>query len=472
MIKPTRYNIILFVLLCAALFPFLALSFFNYPSADDLIYSYVAKQSSVFHNVTDAYLHWSGRYFSSFIISLNPLVFGWEFGYTLFPIILIALLYLGLLLLVNSFIKIHFINRHLEALILLVLIIQIFPSPVEAFYWISGSLAYTLPYIILFLFIYLLQKQTQNKISLIVIGLLAIILSGTNEIMMLLVFETLLLLLIFKTIHKKPNVKLLVAFIGLVAGIIIELSAPGNYRRLEFFPLHGQIPESLVSSAFSFFRIGVHTLSQPSLWLVILIVFILGAQKNFQISETLNQKRNIIFLSVISILIAASLYFPAYFAMGIAPPPRIHNCVSIALVLILIINSAVWGNYYGINHSSVIQSTPKIITQMLIILTVLLLFTGFQKRPGESISFSGNVTNAWNDLLFKAVPYKKEMNERLQKVSRAQQLNQDTLLLNPIISKPYTTFYIDIKENPDHWINISFSEYYHLKCVKLQKEKP
>lgn len=472
MIKKNAYYILLLILLLTAIFPFAALSFFNYPSADDMIFSAVAKIASVGQNIKGAYFGWSGRYFSNFIITINPLVFGWETGYKLFPVFLIALTYVGLLLFVKSFFKNHFTDYRIEALIWLTLLVQLVPSPVEAFYWISGSMAYTLPYIFLFSLVFLLKSKSRAPLTLAAIGISAFILSGTNELIMVFTFELLLLLFILNAVYKKPLAKISTALVFCVIGIIINIAAPGNYRRLDFFPLHGNFSESIISSAFSFFRLSVHLFTEPALWVLLLIVFIHGLHRNFQFPEYFASKKVVRLLPILSIFISASMFFPAYYAMGIALPPRIYNCVTIAMVLLLIVNAAVWGNYYGLAKTSKLIATPNLLTKWLTVIAVIFLFTGIQKRPGEQLKFTSNITNAWNDLLFEAIPYKEEMNERLEKVSIAQQNEADTLTLEPFKHKPYTIFYTDIKEDPTHWINISFSEYYHLKCVKLQNENP
>lgn len=470
--KQKYFDFTLLALLLAALLPFFALSFYNIPSADDLSYLNAAKNINLYKNISNYYFGWGGRYFSSLIIFTNPLVYGWELGYKLIPVFTIVLLYIGLLLLVRSFLKNHFTKYYLNAMILLALIIQLFPSPVEALYWISGSLTYTIPYIILLFLIFILKHGWQSKLILILIGLCAFILSGTNEVMMLLTFEMLLFFVLLNFVLKKTNLKLLIAFLFSFAGMVICIIAPGNYRRLDFFPLHGQIFDSVLSSIFSFIRLSVHIFTEPALWIILLIVFIHGAQKNIRISEFLVQKKYVILSLFASLLILISMYFPGYFAMGIAPPPRIHNCISTAMVLLLIVNAAILGNYYGLTKPSSLIATSGILTKWLTIISVIFLFTGIQKRPGESLEFTSNITNAWNDLLFEAAPYQKEMNERLEKISIAQKDKVDTLTLKPFTHKPSTIFYIDITENPRHWINISFSEYFHLNCVKLQNENP
>lgn len=469
--KRNIYDITLLLLLLAAIFPFVALSFYNFPSADDLILSYVAKSKDVFSHISTVYIEWSGRYFSTFIVAVNPLVFGWEFGYKLVPVVLILFLYLSLYFLVKPYIFTTSIaKKHSIVLILLLLILQTLPSPVEAIFWLSGALTYTLPFILFFILLALIFNKSRNVLTHIAVGILAFLISGSNEIIMLLSFETLTLFIIYNIVNKISCRKTIIAFICSLAGTIVVLMSPGNIRRMDFFPMHTQFGESLYSSVYSLLLICFNTLKEPSILLFILIVFILSIKKYIQINVRITHKNQFFLIAAISFLILVSINFIAFYAMGIMPPPRIFNAVSVTFLLLMFFNIIVIGNYIGFTSKTKFAETPDVLIRSLLFASVILLFTGIQKRPAESLKVTSNVTNAWNDLLFEAAPYQKEMNERFEKISIAQQTKSDTLILKPFTHKPYTIFYIDITENPQHWINISFSEYYHLKYVKLQNE--
>lgn len=71
--------------------PFLFVAFFNYPSADDFVFAYKVKSMGFFQAQYDWYVHWTGRFFSTFMLSLHPLVFNSNLLYKLYAITLILL---------------------------------------------------------------------------------------------------------------------------------------------------------------------------------------------------------------------------------------------------------------------------------------------------------------------------------------------------------------------------------------------
>ncbi len=466
-----KYNLFLLVLLLAAIFPFIALSFFNYPSADDLIYTHVAKNISLWSHIKTVYLTWSGRYFGTFIVAVNPLVFNCQTGFLVFPIILLTFFFGGIYFLIKPLINNNnAINSLTASLIIQLLIIQSLRSPVEAFYWLSGAFTYTLSLCMtMFLFVLIFNKN-RSIIYLIISALLSFLIAGSNEIILLFSLEILVILLLYQIITKSISIKTIVSLSCMLAGGLILFSAPGNSNRMNEFPLHGDITSSLILSAAESVRITFYILKEPSIIVFIFVLFILSFKRILFIPIQFVSKKIIFLFPFIILLVLMSLYFPAYYAMGSAPPPRIHNTISTLFLLLLFFTIIIIGNFY--HHRSEIAKTPDITVRLLIIISAIMLYVSFQKKPDKPIDFTGNISNAWNDLLFQAAPYQKEMNERLVQINESRQSNQDTIILSPIIHKPYTIFYLDITENPEHWLNISFREYYHLKFVKLQNKKP
>ena len=90
------------ILLSLLVIPFIAISFFDHPSADDYIISAVVRDNGFLAHYRQVYFEWSGRYFSTLLECFNPLVYNWFFGYKLIPILLIVLFYIGLFRLFKS----------------------------------------------------------------------------------------------------------------------------------------------------------------------------------------------------------------------------------------------------------------------------------------------------------------------------------------------------------------------------------
>ena len=79
--------ILLFLVL--AIFPYVYLSAYANPIADDFYYAYSSKISSLAKVLVSDYFHWNGRYISNFFVHLNPLVFNSFVWYKIVPVLLI-----------------------------------------------------------------------------------------------------------------------------------------------------------------------------------------------------------------------------------------------------------------------------------------------------------------------------------------------------------------------------------------------
>ena len=149
------------IMLSLLVLPFIAISFFDNPSADDYIISAVVRDNGFFAHYRQVYFEWSGRYFSTLLECFNPLVYGWFFGYKLIPILLIVLFYIGIFRLFKSIFgeELSSIKIHLISLILLLLYFNNIPSTAECIYWMDGSLEYFTGIILSLFFFALLIKQ-------------------------------------------------------------------------------------------------------------------------------------------------------------------------------------------------------------------------------------------------------------------------------------------------------------------------
>ncbi len=151
------FMIVLFVVTTA---PLLALSHFNWPSADDMslalgTHQYFVSTGNIFGTFfyafkvgLDEYLNWMGYFFSNIMFCYSPHILGeeWHFitGY-----FMIGILTLGVCYFFNSlFVKALKCDKYLStafSLMVLIIIIQSMEkglTRVEAFYWYSGAINY------------------------------------------------------------------------------------------------------------------------------------------------------------------------------------------------------------------------------------------------------------------------------------------------------------------------------------------
>ncbi len=460
------------ILIISAIIPFFAISFYNYPSADDLVYSADVRLMGPFWYIKDSYINWGGRYFSALLEAINPLVYNFSFGYKVLPVIFLILTYLGLYFFIKKLIdpQIKKKNIFFYTALLFALILQILPSPVEGFYWMTGAIEYTTPFIIiLFLFPYIVQNNDTNLKwnNYIVIALLILCIAGSNEIVILLVTGITFLLWIAEILTKKNIFKISFILVFSIIGTLIVVLAPGNYARMDMFSKHGQIIESISGALISFIKIALNIFVKPSFLLLSFAALAYFSKKSLKIKHSLLELKYIIFLyPLFSILILISLLFLPFYAMGIQPPMHVNNIISLFFFLLWFFYLAIVGQYFYVNRVPLFLNIQLNKFPILVLLSVILFYTGIIKSPSGNFSLMGNTTKAWSDLIYKAKGYDDEMQHRLNLISKAKTEKKDTVIFQSLKYKPETIFFIDITDDPAYWLNQCYSSYYKIKAVK------
>ena len=272
------------VLLSALLLPFLILSFYCHPSADDYIFAAQVKKMGGFAYFDLIYHSWSGRYFSTFIKFFNPLVYDWLWGYKLIPFFLIILFVTS----IYFFVKIIFpiettkTKRIIISLSFVLLYFNIMPSTPEGIYWIESSINYLFANTLLIFFFTIIFKNWNSKkikiVDYLIIFTIPIMIVGSNEISMLALNEFLFILIIYQfLITKKINKLLIIPFIIAFISTIIEITAPGNYMRMtSSFSLNSDILLSLKLCIISFVKISIKFLQDPGFLIASILYFALS----------------------------------------------------------------------------------------------------------------------------------------------------------------------------------------------------
>ena len=125
--------------------PFLIISYYNQPSVDDFYFTVKSQSIGALNAQIEWYLTWTGRYFSTFILSINPLVYNNLMLYKTIPVLLIVGLWLSLSLLVQA-IFINIKTKHLFFISTSIMTLFFFqmPSISQGVYWLAGAVTYQL----------------------------------------------------------------------------------------------------------------------------------------------------------------------------------------------------------------------------------------------------------------------------------------------------------------------------------------
>ena len=144
-----------FIAAAVFILPFILLSFWSFPAADDYMIINKKNQFSFWQLQQNIYQNWTERYFATFISSIfsyNGFLYSHYYLHSLLLLLFTIFSWLFCLNQINKYLlsgRLSFSGLVLISLLLLILEINIIPEPVTTFYWFSSAVTYQLPLIIL-----------------------------------------------------------------------------------------------------------------------------------------------------------------------------------------------------------------------------------------------------------------------------------------------------------------------------------
>lgn len=452
---------ILLLALIVAVFPYLYLCFFANPSSDDFSLAAQAQQYDFFELIYHKYQVRNGRYISSALTYLNPIVFNRFFVYKIISLLFIIAVFLSQLFFVKQFFgKRSKLFTYNLSLMLLLLFLYNMPIISEGFYWFTGGVIYTLGTAIFLFYLGFLAKALTSKINFISLNILTFLLflsSGFNEVLTLLIvfsLGTLSFILFKNNLESRKLVFGQFIFACIFAAVLVF--SPGNGIRGNSYPDAHQFFYSL---SYSVIQVGRFSL----IWIIsipLIIASVLYSSFNKWISFEIFLFKKSFYLNrwVSLVLLFALIFicvFPAYWATGMLGQHRTLNVAYFFFLIFWFINLTVWFNYYKIN----VELKNKHKTYMVIVLLVGMYFTGNGYNALNAI-FSGSASS-----------FNIQHKERFKKLSKAKTGNQKQLVLKPIDAKPKCLFTSDITSDPKDWRNQAYNMYFRLDSVKIYLEK-
>lgn len=233
------------IILCIfMILPFLILSIFAHPSADDFFYSEKLRVFGFWDSQMQWYNYWTGKFFSTAVLSYSPLFFRSIFLFAAFILVMILLFFYMLYLLIselsNGILSVK--EKMFSALLIFFLYLYGMPAVAQGFYWLTAVGVYHLSIILLMVFLIMYVKmqrkvETKRTIYMVVLPLVIIAVIGSSEIGMMVMWLLIGLLVIRQIVLKK---KIDTLFLLLISSALIAtyfvVAAPGNSYRGEYFP--------------------------------------------------------------------------------------------------------------------------------------------------------------------------------------------------------------------------------------------
>ncbi len=446
-------NFIIFIGTLSIL-PFLLISIFNNPTADDFCYNCQSRDLGFWNAQISQYTNWTGRYFSSAILSIEPLVSGSFLIYKLIPIIILISLFVSIYHLI-SLLFTNLKKRDFYILTFLIMTMYLFQMPTisKGFYWLAGSITYQVSNILaIFLFCFLIKFIKTNKLLYLILSILFSVLAvGTNEVSMLFINIIVGVIFIFKSIQKKKiHYPILILLIFTFIFSLLVIKSPGNTIRADYYPNKEQFFYSIYKSILA-------VKSYLGIWLPFIILFTLLYFEYF--NKNINTRASIFFNvnPVIVLILVLTIpfigFFTGYWSVGRIPPFRTINIIYFYFLIGLIYLTFVM--FYKLKKG---QKNFIFYSKWVKYLLFLILIIQFGQK--------NNIRTAYSDLLNgKAYKYDLELKNRYKNIRNS---TSDTLYVPMLVSNPETIFCGDITSDSKDWRNQCYDSYFKPKTIILK----
>ncbi len=405
------------------------------------------------------YFNWSGRYFGTAIVRLNPLV-QYEFEtYKIYSFAVLILFIVAVTSFFHGLLKAYFPIRTilaLAALFIAILLVQM-PDIAQGIYWFSAYMTYFLPNIfILFFFTILLKEKKLNRSTIgtilkIIALFLIVAIIGSNELSLLILMSSLLLMLLTAWSNQNrqlPRYILFFFLFGFALSLIVVL-APGNYVRMAGQEKSSHLLYSLAGSILltlsSFLKWGLLLLLSSLLY-----TYMWGLQlaKKTKDSPIFKCSLPLAFLWYLSTLFTMQFIF--LWSTGFRAGTRVENVIHFFFVFGWFYVLQLILNKYASNQTE--SSTIGFATYPVVLLAMFAMLV---------FNLESNATTAYLDLLSgRAALFDRELSTRYEYLKTS---SCTSCPITPVTALP-KSLYIFSNLRPDEveeiGINNEFAAYW------------
>jgi len=458
---------IVFLFLFLTIIPFIILSFYVHPCWDDFEYSEIAYRNGFFHSQYIWYETWSGRYFSTAVLSsINPLLFRSIPGYKIITTIFILLFIVSVYYLVSEIASenINIKKKLICTLSFCYLFVYGLPASDLALFWLASTVIYQFANIMMIvltaLFIRFIKNRNEgvSKGLMISICLLIFAIEGSNEVSML--TTTIFFAVVFTgnlILTRKFDKYLFIFAVAAVISFLLVYLAPGNDYRLTTSPDSHQLFFSLKNSAIDLIKFIIYRIYNLPL-LIFTVLFIsfyyklISVKKHGDIKVIINPLHSV----VLYLIILFSGIFVSYWSLGTSTPYRTLNVIYFIFLLGWFLNIVIIINYLYSKEKIKLNFIPG---YAYVLLCLAVLFS-FMKE-------TGSIKIAYRDLISgKAQKFDAQLNDRYRNIYSS---TSDTVKIDSLSNIPKSYFYYDIGSDPSGKYNKLQSEYFGKKFI-IRKE--
>ena len=446
--------------------------------------------------VKEYYWVWQGTFSSIFMMSLSPQIFNYR-GYKLVPAIIISAMTLACLCLAHLLLK-HCLHRKkgawitLGAIASILTIEKIYTIP-SGLTWYNGAVHYMFMNSVMILQLcttlrLVHAKGTIRKILWLFPALLfSVGVGGTNyatSLMGILLLTAMCALLFFT--EKKRALIALLPWATTLAGLVINITAPGNAIRARNYIGWGKPPiQSILNSFGSAVTYGIEWTDAFTVLVLVLLIpifwHIMGQDRE-------NMKFRFPLPGIVllfSFCVMASGFTSSWYSLGHAGLSRLQNAIRMTYQLLLIINEGYFIGWLrrvleeraakkadkkAAENTALREQAPgkergkgTLRSSVFLILVVLMWCTvHFHHNPlGTFTTFSAY----YYIRIPQAAWYYNEYMIRREILENSA--GQD-VVIKEFYTRPWLFYLDDISEDPGDWKNVAMKNYYGLNSVRVE----
>jgi hypothetical protein len=429
---------------------YVVLCFFNHPSYDDFTYAVSTSGKTFWEAQRHWYTTWSGRYTATALLTFNPLVFRWIYGYKLLSLAVVIGLLGTIRFLVETYLeRLSRPEQWFFTLLLAAFYFSLLPHLSGGIYWMAGSMTHAVPTILAGLSIGLLKRKGSSVWrDYLLLPSMTFLIVGSNETIMFLWMSLLLLANIHALYkYKKVDAVLAVLLVTGLAGSLIVISAPGNIGRSR---VEGTAPRPIHDFADSSAYALVYLLKFASVPFGLFLIWVIKNANTIQKKMQWHWITRRSFALTLFVLFVTQFctFFPSLWAMNTRPPRYVYNMsvfFYLPLSLLAVLQFAVvypqrteFANLFRPNTG-----------KAAVIFCILFVLLG---NNGRALYDSGAV----------APYYNAQMNDRYRKM--AESAGQD-VKVHGLSYRPKSLFYRDIGSDPRSGNNKTYAQYFRLKSI-------
>lgn len=456
------------------LLPFLLLTQYIHPAADDFSFAVRDKQLDYLTVLEQYYLNWTGRYFSTItLFRINPMIYNSVVAYKLYALVLLLLLSVAVYAVVRTIGRDTFRRKQtigLAAMLLTLYILQM-PSPSEGFYFFSTYATYQLPNILLLVLLIVLYRffQAENsagrKLYTGSAILLCIAIVGSNEMALVITFTTVFVLATINLKHKLYSPYLILLFIVCIICCLVAVLAPGNFNRMTEHPNGGRLIWSAVYGGFmtalTFYRWLLPVLAASIVYLLCFGLPLADKYKSSRLFKIDLRLAGVYFLGTIFLM-----NFAFAWSTGERPTPRLENVIYFFFL---------FGWFYvlqvAVQHYSSQLASLRTIVHVIPTLALAIFILSI-------LNIDNNISTAYVDLISgKAKAYDTALTQRY---SLLEASDCQVCEVPPLPAVPATIYFHDLISREERhkpgidmeWINRGVANYFGKDSVYLSVPNP